>query len=337
MNDDAGGAVDRAGERQSAGGATTLADLVSAARPGYWTRHVFILPGLLAAVVLTNEPVDRLWIAAALGFASACLVASANYVLNEWLDAAFDRQHPLKRSRPAASGRLTAGVVYLEYAVLAVAGLSLAALVSRPFLVTSLLLLGSGIVYNVWPLRTKERVHLDVLTEAINNPLRLLLGWFMVSSTTVPPLSLILLYWCGGAFLMATKRLAEYRFLFETAGPDAPGRYRKSFERYDQNLLMVVCFLYGILTSFSLAVFLIKYRAEFVLAVPLFAWLFAYYLSDALGDTEAVQSPEPFYRRRGLVFIVLALVVLVTILTVVDIPVLEEVIQSRFPAIHLGR
>jgi decaprenyl-phosphate phosphoribosyltransferase len=337
MSDHLSDVVTRPAESATVGARTTFADLVSAARPGYWSRHVFILPGLLVALVLTNAPAEGLWIRVLLGFAGACLLASANYVLNEWLDAEFDREHPLKRLRPAASGRLSARAIYVEYAVLAIVGLATSVLVSGPFFVTSVLFLGSGILYNVRPLRTKERVHLDVLTEAINNPIRLLLGWFMVSSTTVPPLSLLLLYWCGGAFLMATKRLAEYRYLVDAAGAGAPGRYRKSFERYSQPLLLLACFLYAILASFFLAVFLIKYRAEFVLAVPLFAFLFAYYLYDALDDTAAAQAPERFYRRRGLMPIIAALIVVVVVLTFVDIPVLEQLIQSRFGAIRLGR
>jgi 4-hydroxybenzoate polyprenyltransferase len=316
--------------------ATTLRDLIAVARPDYWTKHVFILPGLLAAIVLSAQADASLLFNIALGFPCACLIASANYVINEWLDAEFDRTHPLKRARPAAAGRLSARAIYLEYAALAGVGLLLAALISVPFLVAAALLLASGIVYNVPPLRTKERVHLDIVTEALNNPIRLLLGWFMVSSTTVPPLSLVVLYWCGGAFLMATKRLAEYRYLHDTAGPEAPGRYRRSFRRYSQPLLLLACFLYAILASFALAVFLLKYRAELVLSVPLFAWLFANHLYVALDDASLAQSPEKFYRQRGLIPILAALIVAVTVLSIVDIPLVEQLIQSRFTAIDLS-
>ena len=58
-----------------------------------------------------------------MGFVLTCLVASANYTINEWLDAEFDRHHPLKRTRPAARGRWSASHVLIEYVVLAAAGL----------------------------------------------------------------------------------------------------------------------------------------------------------------------------------------------------------------------
>jgi len=324
----------RDGGRTDAAGAT-LSDYIAIGRPEQWTKHIFIVPGLLVGLALTGNSVPFLSIA--VGFASACLLASANYVLNEWLDADSDRHHPMKGARPAAMGRITARAVYIEYALLSALGLLLAAAVSLTFLLTALLFLAGAIVYNVRPMRTKERAHLDIVSEAANNPLRLLFGWFMVAPAGFPPFSLLLLYWCGGAFLMATKRLAEYRYLVEFSGPELAGRYRKSFRGYDQTSLLLISFLYGILSSFFLAVFLIKYRAELVLTVPLFAWMFMHYLRIAMMEGTLAESPEKFYRQRGLMPILVALIAAVAVLSVIDIPVLERLIQSRFTVIDFSR
>lgn len=312
-----------------------LADLVAIARPEQWSKHIFIVPGVLVGRVLTGTAID--WRAIAVGFAAACLLASANYVLNEWLDADRDRHHPTKGGRPAARGRLTAGVVWAEYAVLAAAGLGLAALLSPTFTITAGVFLAGAVVYNVPPVRAKERTHWDVIVEAANNPIRLLLGWFMVTPDTFPPLSLLAMYWCGGAFLMATKRLAEYRYLVAVDGPDLAGRYRSSFRGYSQETLLLSCFLYGILSSFLLATFLIKYREELLLAVPLFAWIFIHYLRLAVSDRTLAESPESFYLQRGLVPLIVALAVAVTVLSLVDIPMVEWLTQSRFTEIRFGR
>ena len=45
--------------------------------------------------------------------------------------------------------------------------------------------------------RTKDIPYLDVLSESINIPIRLMLGWFMVTSVFLPPLILVLTYWNG--------------------------------------------------------------------------------------------------------------------------------------------
>ena len=42
----------------------------------------------------------------------------------------------------------------------------------------------------------------------------------MLDPTTIPPASIILAYWCGGAFLMAAKRYSEYREIATTCGRD---------------------------------------------------------------------------------------------------------------------
>ena len=312
-----------------------IRDLVSVARPEQWSKHIFIVPGILVGWVLTGSPIEPVMVLT--GFASACLLASANYVLNEWLDANHDRHHPTKGARPAAMGRLPAAVVYVEYLALAVAGLALAATLAPAFLVMAVVFLAGAVVYNVRPLRAKERMHFDVIVEAANNPIRLLLGWFMVTPVTFPPLSLLLMYWCGGAFLMATKRLAEYRFLVAASGPALAGKYRASFHGYTQTILLLSCFLSGILSSFFLAIFLIKYREELVLAVPLFAWTFIHYLHVALRDSTLAEAPESFYLQKGLLPLLVALAVAITVLSVVDIPLVERLTQSRFTAIDFLR
>ena len=83
-----------------------------------------------------------------------------------------------------------------------------------------------GCVYNLPPVRTKDHAYVDVLSEAINNPLRMLVGWYIVTSTVVPPLSLLVSYWMIGCYFMAAKRFAEYRD-FSRAGT-ADGRRRRA-------------------------------------------------------------------------------------------------------------
>src|SRR5262249_58200083 len=126
-------------------------------------------------------------------------------VLFRSLDAATDRFHPIKLHRPAARRELIGSLVALQYALLLAAGLGFAAVVSTRFLVVAAVFVVMALVYNVPPLRTKDRVVLDVLSESINSPLRLLLGWYSVIDHPFPPSSLLLGYWMAGAFLMAVK------------------------------------------------------------------------------------------------------------------------------------
>ena len=89
-----------------------------------------------------------------------------------------------------------------------------------------------GVIYNVRPIRAKDRAFLDVIVESVNNPLRFLFGWFAVTPHVAPPVSILLAYWFGGAFLMAAKRVSEHRAIVEAGGTANLAAYRPSFAVY---------------------------------------------------------------------------------------------------------
>lgn len=305
---------------------------IAIARPDHWVKHAFVLPGLFAALVLNPLPLPSSTIVynSAAGLLSAFLIASANYVINEWLDAETDRNHPEKMYRPAALGLLRAKWVYFEYFTLTLSGLILANTVNFLFFVTIVAFFISGIVYNLKPLRVKDRVFLDVILESFNNPIRLLLGWAMVSNNTIPPLSLFLSYWAAGAFLMAAKRKSEYEFILQNGGIGSLEKYRKSFRYYSSETLIISCFVYAMVSSFGLAVFLIKYRAEMVFIFPILILLFTYYMHLTLQQNSIAQKPEKLHLDRKLMAVVLLLIASMVVLSLLDLPLVEKLVQSDF-------
>ena len=307
-----------------------LRDYLAMARPDHWPKHVFILPGIVLAYLAHPAPPDRVLVRCAVGLVAACLAASANYVINEWLDARSDRHHPSKSTRPAVVTEMSAALVAAEYLVLAGLALAAAALVSPLYLYCSLAFLASGLTYNVRPLRTKDRAYLDVVTEAVNNPIRLTLGWAMVWPDTLPPSSLLLSYWMGGAFLMAIKRLAEHRLAAGAGVLDQLRLYRRSFRRYTDARLLISAFLYAQLAAFFLAVFLVKYRIEYLLSLPVFAALFAVYLRIGLKPDSTAQRPEKLFRERSLLAVVALLVATLALLTWIDIPALDRLSSPHY-------
>jgi 4-hydroxybenzoate polyprenyltransferase len=308
----------------------TPADYVAIARPDHWIKHIFIVPGVVLAYVLVPYQASLSVDTVLLGFISAAAISSANYTINEWLDARFDVYHPTKSKRPAVVKAMLPSLVYFEYALLAAVGLLVALAVSKAFSIISLLFLLSGMIYNVEPFRTKDKPYLDVVTEALNNPIRLMLGWAMVAPMTLPPSSLILTYWMGGAFLMTVKRLAEYRSIVASHGPEVLGAYRRSFRHYAADSLLVLSFLFALLAAFFAAVFLVKYRIEYLLSFPLFAALFAVYLRLGLKQDSNAQTPERLFKERLLLAVTVALVSSLVALTVIDIPGLAALSEPHY-------
>lgn len=302
--------------------AGSLGDYVSIARPDHWLKNVFMLIGVVLAFFYNSSlflgfNAGKL----AMAFFATCLVASSNYVLNEILDASTDANHPEKKQRPIPSGRVWLPAAYFEWLLLGVAGFTLAWCVNSPFFLAALSLWFMGLVYNVRPVRSKDLPYIDVLSESVNNPIRLVLGWFVVTATTVPPVSLLVAYWMVGAFFMASKRFAEYRSIGDKQRATA---YRASFRHYDDNRLLVSMFFYASAAAMFLGIFIIRYHLELILSVPLIAGFFAMYLRVALKQDSAAQAPERLFKETGLMLYLLACVAVFVLLMFVRVNVLYQ-------------
>lgn len=297
------------------------------ARPDHWIKQLFIVPGIVVAIFLVkNVTFDlNLLLSIFIGFLGTCFVASANYVINEYLDAEFDKYHPTKKNRPMVTENMNKRIVFLEYAILAVLGLVCAYFVSMPFFYTDLILLIMGVLYNVKPFRTKDIPYLDVLSESVNNALRLLLGWFIITDIYLPPISIVLGYWMFGAFLMGIKRYAEYRMI---NNPKKAALYRKSFAYYTEHTLLISSIFYALLSVFLCGTFLIKYKIELVLCIPFLCILFCYYIFISFKADSAVQKPEKLYKEKKLLLLLIIFACLFVILLFIKIPVLENLLDE---------
>ncbi len=272
-----------------------IKDYISIARFDHITKHVFVLPGLLLAYILRGgEHFRPLFLL--LGFIVVVSIASANYTINEFLDREFDKFHPVKSKRSAVQRELNGNIVFAEWFVLVVIGLFAAFCVSKVMLFVAIIFALQGVVYNVPPLRTKDKAYLDVISESINNPLRLCVGWEIVDSTTLPALSVICAYWAGGAFLMASKRYSEYREIVASHGKDLLVKYRASFEGYSERSLNISCFSYALFSVIFLSVFFVSYRPAFILPMLLTVFLFSYYLYLSFGTQSIAQNPEKTFK-----------------------------------------
>lgn len=295
-------------------------------RLDHWIKQLFIIPGCVFSLFLTDTNISMGTIKRfILGFLATCFIASANYVINEYLDAEFDKYHPIKKYRPVVADGLNGKIVVGLWILLTITGCCIALPLGKAFFLTTIWLWLMGIIYNVKPIRSKDLPFIDVLSESINNAIRLLMGWFIISSNTFPPSSIILGYWMGGAFLMGTKRYAEYRMINDS---QTAASYRKSYAFYTESTLLISSFYYAMLSVFFTGVFLIKYRIELVLFIPVLIGLFCYYFYLSFKEDSAVQKPEKLFKERGLMYFCLICIVLFVVLMMVDIPWLSVFVDN---------
>jgi decaprenyl-phosphate phosphoribosyltransferase len=312
----------------------TLRGHASIARVDHWFKNVFVLPGIVIALG-TDPYVDRAGLGwrIIIGLLSVCLIASSNYTLNELIDAPFDRHHPTKHRRPVPSGQVSVPLGYVQWLVLMIAGLAVGRVVSVPFMLTVLSLWVMGCVYNIPPVRSKDLPYVDVLSEAINNPIRMLAGWFIVTSVTVAPASLLLSYWMIGCYFMALKRFAEYHNIGDAGRATA---YRKSFRYFTSERLLVSVMFYGTAAMLFFGAFCMRYRLELILAFPAIALVMAIYLHVALKENSAAQNPERLYREPALMASVVGASLLIMILLSFDLPIMQRIFTPTAPTTRGG-
>jgi 4-hydroxybenzoate polyprenyltransferase len=303
-----------------------LKNYIKISRPDHWIKNLFIYPGsFFAAVLVSTKFTSHIALNLFLEFVATCFIASANYVINEWLDAETDRYHPVKKNRPVVAGKMNGKIVLLEYLLFIAAGLAISIFLELSFFLTEVLLLVMGVFYNVKPLRTKDIPYLDVISESFNNAIRLMLGWFAIAPNYFPPASIVIGFWFGGAFLMAIKRFAEYRMIHD---PKTAGLYRASFKYYTERSLLISSFFYAMCSVFFIGIFLVKYRIELILAMPLLCGLFCLYFKISFKNDSAVQKPEKLYREKFLMLYVTVFVITVAVLMFIRIPQLNGLLNT---------
>jgi 4-hydroxybenzoate polyprenyltransferase len=151
-------------------GRSRLGSLIVSLRPGQWTKNLVVFAGLLFGRRLF-DPVAVAEACAAV--AIFCALSGVVYLLNDVADREADRQHPLKSTRPVASGDLSPALALSTAAALAAASLALAYSLRPAF---ALVALGYLLLQAAYSARLKHVVIIDVLTIAIGFVLRAVAG-----------------------------------------------------------------------------------------------------------------------------------------------------------------
>ena len=91
--------------------------LLRTLRPRQWTKNGLVFLPLLFAVNLVWSledlaPLTGLLLRSAVTAAAFCALSGAVYLLNDLMDRSADQNHPLKRLRPIAAGRVSASTAW---------------------------------------------------------------------------------------------------------------------------------------------------------------------------------------------------------------------------------
>lgn len=198
--------------------------LFEAMRPRQWVKNVFVLAGVLFAGRLFDRGALLRSFAA---FALFCAAASAVYLVNDVADREQDAQHPTKRMRPVASGRLSPGAALVAAMSLGAVALAGAAILSGPLLA---FLAGYLALTYAYSFGLKRVFIVDALVVAAGFVVRAAAGAAVIDALISP--WLILCTFQLALFLSLGKRRHELVLL----GEEAPA-HRDALSRYSVPLL----------------------------------------------------------------------------------------------------
>ncbi|MGH3273798.1 MAG: decaprenyl-phosphate phosphoribosyltransferase [Streptosporangiaceae bacterium] len=189
--------------------------VLRATRPRQWPKNLLVLAAPVAGATLGRQDGPVYALVALVAFIAA---SSAVYLVNDVVDAERDRQHPVKRNRPIASGDLAAGHALAVAVVALAAAISSGLWIGAPGLtVTIVIYLAISFSYS---LVLKHVPVIELGCVASGFVLRALGG---AAATHVPPSSWFLTVCSLGALMVAvSKRRGELATLGDTASSHRP-------------------------------------------------------------------------------------------------------------------
>jgi 4-hydroxybenzoate polyprenyltransferase len=187
-----------------------LMALIKSMRPRQWTKNGFVLAAIIFDRQLEHPTALIRSVAGVILF---CLLSGSVYLINDILDIEADRQHPTKRNRPIASGKLPIQVAITAAVVLLLITFPIAYYLSSEFALVALLYFLTNLAYSKW---LKHVPLLDVLILASCFVMRVWAGVSLIHVERFSPwlyvvTTLLALYLGFG------KRRAELALLEENA------------------------------------------------------------------------------------------------------------------------
>jgi len=240
-----------------------IPDLIRLARPIHWVKNFAVFAALIFSGLLFER---NLFLIVFEAFLALNLASSASYVFNDILDRERDKQHPTKKNRPIAAGRIEPTFALLYSCTLAVASLVLALSIAEFFALLILLYLVIQVSYSIY---LKHIAVVDIIIIASGFVLRIYAGAYIINAHL--SVWFLLCVIATSLFLASGKRRAEF------GATGGSGQTRKSLSKYTKDALNAYVTMFGnsAWMSWALFAFFESPRA----AQPL--WLFLSEISKA--------------------------------------------------------
>ena len=264
-----------------------LKALLVSIRPKQWYKNLLLFVGIIFSANFLNA---YMWLEAVLAFVFFCLLSSGEYLINDIVDRARDRRHPLKRKRPIASGELKVSYA-LSFAVILflIALLGSYFAVSMPFFIFAasyvLLVLLYSLVF-------KRLVIADVLIISVGFVLRAVAGCVAIGVIISPWLIVCTLLLA--LLLVFGKRRGELASVGERTATKITGLSSYSVVMLDQliGISAAAAIVSYLMYSFFMGNYYMMLTAPSVV-YGLFRYLFLVHQENFGGELERIFKDKP--------------------------------------------
>jgi 4-hydroxybenzoate polyprenyltransferase len=264
----------------------SLRALIEAMRPKQWAKNIFIFAPLVFDQKLFHPTYLARTVA---GFVLLCLISGAVYLMNDLVDVEKDRQHPRKRNRPIASGRLSPRLALAAAVLIPLVGLPLGFLLDPLF---GGILLGYLALQVAYSFVLKNAVIIDALAVAAGFVLRVAAGIPLVEAERFSPW----IYTCMGLlalFISFSKRRHELTLLGENANGHRESLGEYSVLLLDQFILIVTAATLVAYTLYTFSAPNLPPNHTMMLTVPfvlyaVFRYMYLVYVKGLGGEPEEI-------------------------------------------------
>ena len=238
-----------------------------------WYKNIVIFLPLVFSLSLLNPDSLSLTI---VGFVVLVLASSALYIRNDILDVESDKQHPIKKFRPLASGQTSKKNAYIVFVLLLSSSLIIAAITSWQLVIVLIFLFVNTTVYSHW---LKKFVYVDLLSISLNFVISVFAGMLLLQVDISP--WLIFGVFLVAFFLGLMKRKSEIITLKEKAV-----LHREVLSKYSMKILIYSLLIVSVLVMITYSLYSIindpTSDNRLIFTIPIVAIIIfrQYYLSE---------------------------------------------------------
>ncbi|MCT1398736.1 phosphoribose diphosphate--decaprenyl-phosphate phosphoribosyltransferase [Paenibacillus sp. LC231] len=274
-------------------------------RPKQWTKNLLIFAAPLFSFEGVNPGVlfDTL-----IGFFLLSFVSGCVYIVNDYADREADRNHPVKKYRPMASGALPPKLAIGFGALLLTASLVISYLLNPLFTVLLVLYFAMNVAYSF---RLKHVVIIDIMIIAAGFVLRAIAGGLVIHVPFTP--WFLLCTMLLSLFLAIGKRRHELHLLQHDKGSHRKVLDQYSFDLLDQMSSIVTT---ATIISYSLFTFTSGRTVHLMWTIPLviygmFRYLYLIHIEKKGGAPDRVLLEDAHILVTVILYVICVIGILV--------------------------